>query len=340
MRRCIRLLAVVAVLPGATATSAYATALWDIIDNTAGKTLTFHFSNYDMGSAYDPSLLGSATQDSWNTTDDPGVFAGHARLNPVAEALGVAWDSWGIAHLDGVSTGGTSLWTAGSGGTEVFAMFWGAVDQSLSITDLGSGQYGYSIAATGMQFAAWEFDGGSPDWDSLPAAGAGNGTSTGLYFVGGDVTKPGYYGLTDVAGATNIFSGSSIPKPLGDEFAVRYALDYGDSRHIYGWNTDSANSGFWADDPGAGNGWNSPAYNPYLGRLSTTLNTAKFSFHTSLFNAGYDPDSGYQYVDDRTWDEYSNDPILATVTPELSSSTLMLLGMLPIGLGWWRRRKA
>jgi len=33
-----------------------------------------------------------------------------------------------------------------------------------------------------------------------------------------------------------------------------------------------------------------------------------------------------------------NDP--GEVTPELSSASLLLLGMLPVGLAWWRRRKS
>lgn len=40
------------------------------------------------------------------------------------------------------------------------------------------------------------------------------------------------------------------------------------------------------------------------------------------------------------WPLASNDPIKAEITPELSSGGLMLLGMLPIGVAWWRRRKA
>lgn len=40
------------------------------------------------------------------------------------------------------------------------------------------------------------------------------------------------------------------------------------------------------------------------------------------------------------WPLKSQDPIEAEITPELSSGGLMLLGMLPIGVAWFRRRKA
>jgi hypothetical protein len=40
------------------------------------------------------------------------------------------------------------------------------------------------------------------------------------------------------------------------------------------------------------------------------------------------------------WPLKSQDPIKAEITPELSSGGLMLLGMLPIGVAWFRRRKA
>jgi len=51
MRRCMKVLLVVGMLAVLAGSSAYATTLYDVIDETAGKTLTYHFSNYDMGPA-------------------------------------------------------------------------------------------------------------------------------------------------------------------------------------------------------------------------------------------------------------------------------------------------
>lgn len=43
-------------------------------------------------------------------------------------------------------------------------------------------------------------------------------------------------------------------------------------------------------------------------------------------------------MDDIRYNEPASDP--PETTPELSSSTLLLLGALPVGLAWWRRRRA
>jgi len=160
-----------------------------------------------------------------------------------------------------------------------------------------------------MQFAAWEFNSGSlPDWDALPAAGVG-----GLYFVGNDPTSLVLWYHRPSKRQPDL---QRLVHSQQAEHGVQCRLLVRHQRRAYLWLAHvCGHIRLLGGRSGRGKRLDNPAYNQYLADLSTTGYTASFLFQTTLYNAGYLKDSLYQYVDDGTWDQYSDDPMLQTVTP-------------------------
>jgi len=338
-------------LAALTATSAYATTskLWDIIDNTGGDVLTFGFQDYGMGVSYENVPNGTydsvtnpnavVNGNSTNIFTGLSAWVGSANTN-------VSWDSWGIARLISIEGGGAKDNLPGATlgvDFEVCALFWGEQDSAVTI---GPDPYDpanlrdFSVQGSGMQFAVFEIpktaiasgwhwlDTTLPTFTGVATQGAaGLNTMTG----GATATRPYYTGITDVG--TYLFGGSSAMVGGRPEFVASYSLDtLGVLGGVQG--LQEAHSGFFADSPNSQNGWGSGPLNPHFAALPKSLKL--FQFGQDLQNTERDlvkPRGG------DVWDDYSHDP-LNLRTPELSSSTLMLLGFVPIGIGWWRRRRS
>jgi hypothetical protein len=325
MRRPTDLLMLVVFLTGATTASSHAGTLWGFLKGVPeGAVLTFGFQNYDNGVDYVGVPVGTYTGAALAAVDK------HATLG--ANVGKVTWDTWGIAKLQDVEDGqGNTLWNQGRDGIQVYGLFWGEEDTSVLIqtNPYSSKLTDFHIQGTGMQFATFEFDNG-------PGTGLGqwttfsNATTSDIAHLGAsglntsNPTKPTYTGITN---GRLILSGSSLPVYGEPEFSVVYSLS--NSGIMSGHNNESY---FYADNPNSGNGWNTPADNSFLSELQESGYTARFRFTETLQNCGK------TYVPG-TWNNYSHDPLDVTLTPELCPTALMLLGLIPVGLTWWRRRK-
>jgi hypothetical protein len=115
-----------------------------------------------------------------------------------------------------------------------------------------------------------------------------------------------------------IWTGNSV---LGDALADPYEF-----RTTFTPTTNIVGGGGFYAATGAVDSWGEGPLNWMFAELLDGVNF-KFQFTADGSGAGL-------------WPLKSQDPIEAEITPELSSGGLMLLGMLPIGVAWFRRRKA
>jgi len=91
----------------------------------SGDPLTFHFNSLDVGASYQYGThLGVAACDA-NTISGPAGGQGNE-------------DAWGIARVTNITDPSNSVtyWDAGTSGTEITAIFFGIVDQSISYSQL------------------------------------------------------------------------------------------------------------------------------------------------------------------------------------------------------------
>jgi hypothetical protein len=331
----MKVLVIVAMLAGVTATSAYAASLWDVLEagTKAGDTLVFAFDDYDAASTYiDLGLAyGNYNINGSDVTGDGSSL--NPWLLPDLTATGApassGWDSWGLLWLKTIYNETTNAYVFDTSGVldgrgnmsiQAYGLFWGETDTSLQISAGTGGNTGkdeYYATGNDMQFAMFEhgYAGSTPfaAWQSIADDGTG--------VLGGTATQPTYAGVTD---GSLFLSGSSVPW-FGREFWSQYYVNPSTGAF-------SGNSGFYADDPDSGNGWGPGSSQEEWGGLP--LNGYKFDLGQNFSGPSTVGPPGSK------WGASSSDPARAVVTPELSSSALMLLGFVPIGLGWWRRRKA
>jgi hypothetical protein len=294
---------------------------WALLESylPGNANITFHFTNWDEGTQY----AGATAEKLYTHFGEPGYDPLYdldtLRASLPAASLPKAGkageDAWGIFRLDDIFNDDTgellwsNAWAAGDSrwvtdDFEVTGIFYGVHDQAF----ISHGTH-QEIRGTGLRFGFFEDTARDFTTNPLPAPD-GAGLRTGA--SGESFAK--------ITNGTCIFSGTSVAGPFGSPQAAPYEF-YNDY-----WGLGSENSsGRFVGKVGTVDG-RTGALNLLLGDLGGGTN---FKFQFDANSAGSGP-----------WLLKSFDPGSAQITPELSSGGLMLLGMLPIGLAWWRRRKA
>lgn len=126
-----------------------------------------------------------------------------------------------------------------------------------------------------------------------------------------------------VTDGTCIWTGNSV---VGDPYADPYEFYAEFNPGVIADPKDDAGKGEFMANSGAVPTWGAGTLNWMIGDFLPGTNW-KFQFTADTNGAG-------------DWPLASNDPGKTQITPELSTPMLMLIGMLPMGLAWWRRRKA
>ena len=301
MPRCMKLLILVGSLMAVT--SASWAAAFNLGDYVPGGTpVVFKFVNYDVGTLYsiDPAL-------------DPITYSGATTLNGLAQAAPskalTGEDAWGIFKLTEIDSSNQShqYWNAATAPEQITGIFWGETDTYIAQTGSGSGLT-QDIHGTGMQFAF--FTNTTKNFDANSVLGP-----TARFNVG---AQPNYTGVTD---GDLWLTGFSIP---GWDTAYPSDEFFGTFRPNALPGDFSGNGGAFAD-LGNVSGWGTGPGNGQIGQYAPGIG----------FRMDFTGNRGFN-----GWEVQSNDPLKTGTSPELSSSTLMLLGFIPMGLGWWRRRKA
>jgi hypothetical protein len=282
-----------------------ASSSWAAIETylPGGANIELKFTNYDEGTIYHNLAVGTygkAFIDALPTSDPGGGLPW--KTPPIGAAPGE--DTWGIFKLTDILNldNAATLWQEGDGGFEITGIFWGEDDASVSWD--GTTQ---TITGNDLQYAFFE----DPLANLTPFSFAAGPTGR----VPG--VPPIYAGSTD---GTLIWTGNSVPGIAGispDEFGAQYTPGSPTPPPF---------------DKGVGD---------FLGNLGT--NDWGTGSLNDLLDAG-DIDMTFHFTASGSFAGdfllRSNDPVTAQVTPELGTAPLMLLGMLPIGVAWWRRRKA
>ncbi|NSW56928.1 MAG: hypothetical protein HPY44_13025 [Armatimonadetes bacterium] len=352
MRSIVVLLAVVALCAIGPPSWAY----YNPFEGYGGQNVTLKLYNFDAGTLYfglNPgTTYNQAALDAlpiWNGSGSPP--AGPYKVLPTGSPIPTSGtasleDSWGIVKLSDITLTDTNqqIWNAATSGWEITGIFYHEKDAEVTV-DANSGQtnvYGKSLYAV---FFAEPISGTFNDWTTTPNDRAfEKGAQLGAANRGTDGSGnplPEMQGATESKDSTSYKKGvGTSPVPLwtfrsvlGDpgakssftgtqfEYFSRYTTD-SSGKIITG--SGGALASTWVDPywgEGVGNGqWS-------MHQLSTpgTPHNVKLSF--TMNSTGY------------PWDVRSNDPIEGKVSPELSSASLMLVGLVPIGIVGWRRRK-
>jgi len=320
-------LALIVALPLVVATQASAIYL------PGGAQVTMKFGNWDVGTVYHNLVVGTeydATAISTTQSDDDPW-----KEEPTNAAVGE--DVWGIFKLSGIYDAtdlDKAYWLNGvatdwnDGLSEITGIFWGGDDTYVMLDANGS----QNIHAKNLYFAFFEdFSRDFKTVGSTPAYELGGGpanrgdgtdpTAPSWQTATNDSADLGADGRTGTADdSTPIWTGYSIPgfnaTFTDDEFFTTYNAD------APGGVTGSG--GFFAQMGAV----------PYWG---TGTNNVMFDFggdgpDMRFAFTGYDGNRG-------SWMVRSDDPVSANVTPELPSGALMLIGLVPMGLAFLRRKK-
>jgi hypothetical protein len=285
------------------------------------KPIVMKFINYDVGVHY-------------TIADTVAPFTGEGTLNglPQTAPNGAAAleDSWGVYNLTGIYLDNglydTVFWlpnAAAYGNTTVSGIYWGGADSYLeqkTVVVGGKKIVSQHIGASGFSIALWEHPASDPVLDVSGGP---------LLRANGGAGFPQYPTVT--SGTAPIWTFETVPGYVPDalwdtsqtrDFLANYTVNYGN-------NQVSGGGGMWADLSSSpyGEGTLNHRILPAVPDSDGFTGDIKINFT----NTG---------VPSHGWDVNSNDPAYTTTTPELSSGGLMLISMLPIGLAWWRRRKA
>jgi len=307
------------------------TSLWaTTIPLPGGVVVQLKFQNWDNGTLYGGYTDGTYDEAALHPAVDPITTKRPDGSNP-------GEDGWGIFKMTGIfdKVSGDTLW-APSGAGEITGIFWGLHDYQLIQT--GATQ---EIRSRGLNFAFY-YD-TTPDFHSGdPTLNRQKDGSTYLPFFANTGTdadlSPTLWDNTD---GTLIWSGSSVPGYIGSgaDFAGSDVTVDPDNEFIttFNYTTHSAHGGFYAD-------LNPVTYLDGSGGSHVLTGVDNDQF-TKYFpgSALYPTDLKFQFTgedDAGPWLVKSNDPADGVVSPELSSGALMLLGLVPIGLGWRKRRNA
>jgi len=290
-----------------------ASSSWALIEQylPGGTDIVMKFTNWDEGTLYDESAIVAGH--TYLHAGDPGydplydldvLRASGGTSLPTKGATGE--DSWGIFKLKEISNAVTDqlLWS-----TDWSASDSRWVTSPFEITMLFWGEYDDSlyfdgttqfIKGSGLQFAMFE------------------DTARNFDFSGGPALRAGLIYPTVTDGAM-FWTGNAVtgdPKAGTSEFYTEFTPGPG-TTHDTGKGEFFAQAG--TTDAGTG------SLNGLLADLGGGI---EFKFQFTADSLGASP-----------WDLKSQDPVTAEITPELSTPTLMLLGLVPMGLAWWRRKR-
>jgi hypothetical protein len=286
-----------------------ASSSWAVIETylPGGATVRLKFTNWEVGTLYDTTGLTDLAEYTrggavYDLDTVPVSQKAITGTDPITgDPTYTGEDSWGIFKLIGIQSGSTDLWLSGQGGIEITGIFWGTKDESLIMS--GAQQ---TLKGNGLHYAFFEDT--ALNFSEVAGPGARDDSSG----------KPYFATATD---GTLIWTGSAVPGITaadGYDFLSYYTP--GDPGEF-----DDGHGAFLGNL--GTNAWGTGSLNDLLGFLPNGVQMS-FDFDAS----SEDADNGWLLV--------SDDPVRAYVTPELSSAPLMLLGMLPIGVAWFRRRKA
>jgi hypothetical protein len=311
MRRSMKLLIMAGLLVVVSAVSSWAASTY-ISGLPAQVPITLKFYNYDIGTTYSIADTGSTPY-----TTAGAINAIPGQVGPTG-AVG-AEDSWGLLQLTEIDLTGpnTPLWKASSS-DEVTGMFWGGTDNYLGQITSGT-SVTQEIGASGFHVALWEDT--TPDFSAGAGPGGRSNPANAL---------PTYATATD---GTLIWTLNSTPgydtlfdTTLTRDFLANYTVNTKNGKV-------SGGGGFYANTGGITEGSNT-----FTGSLNGLLANTSDGVTMEVNFTNSNPPSLPPYPNG--WEVQSSDPAYSATTPELSSSVLMLLGLIPIGLGWRKHRKA
>lgn len=289
--------------------------------------ITLKFSNYDIGTTYTISDTGDSPY------DDAGIIDGLGSGQPTG-ADGPE-DGWGLLYLTGIYAGHNTtaaenvLWlpnTAKYGNSEISGLFWGGIDEYLGQKTTADFKSQY-LGMSGIKVALWEDIGDSKTlFTAAPGPGGRTNPSDMLpWYQNGDGSRVATDGnLIWTLESTPGFSAGFINSPTSD-FQATYSVDIAGP----GIGEISGGGGFWANTSTITSGTGS-----FIGSLNGLFGAYYTGVGPSLIANFTNTSPSYD------WGVGSQDPAFAMATPELSSGLLMLLGIVPIGIGWRRRKTA
>jgi len=314
------------------------------------------FTNWDMGALYSGATNGGVYD----------LTGGLGALTKTACPYANTWeDGWGIFTLSQIQadsgSGFTTVWESTANDTQITGMFWDISDDQLIQLNTKE-QY---IKGNELKFAFWEQkktgagvtpwapgDTGlmtRPSWRDSKATSGGATIylpSFSENYLGTD------YSLTD---GTLLWTGYGVPGAVIQQYmeASPGDVDPGYEFHSqYNVSNNSSNGGFYGKLGTVGfedvDGSGTQFTNSMTGTRNSMFDEwlpggdpaypADFEFEftaesPSVPTSAPPPDSAND-----NWLLESDDPVRAQ-TPELPTTVLMLMGLLPVGLAWVRRRK-
>lgn len=337
-------------------------AYYNPFEGYGGSKVSLHLSNYDVGTQYFNLADGTYTATqlaalATKTAYDPLTTTPY-RILPVGAAAGE--DTWGIFRLDQIWALDSNwnqvakIWETAdaTGEWEITAIFWGEDDQGLyQVTNGLTQQISQTIWGDNMHaaFFANQVTLGVDDFTTVWKNGP-ESTTNPSYTRPGD--NPEYIGVTDSPGSTDWTKTGAISAiPLWTFDTV-----YGTNLYIPDSKAEFVNTFNPASPPGtisgSGSAYAIASEVPYWGTgagnwqwqsnpWGDLINPHDITLAFSA--AGKYDDPSTPTVDESQpgngWLVSSSDPLKGGVTPELSSASLMLLGLFPLGLLGWKRRK-
>jgi hypothetical protein len=300
-----------------------------------GGDVKFKFTNYDVGNLYDVNDGRYARADDPTLTNQEAIDAMDALTtftpdidgdgNPDDFKFYGSEDTWGIFVLEnmyGKDSNGLysiDLYTRNNASYEITGMFWGEKDTYLrqyldDDTDPNSDVI-QRIRGVGLQAAFYR------DWASSVGFTAFDPSP-------GPSARAGYASYPTATDGELLWTMFSVPGAIAsspEEFVNEIVAENPPVDVITGGGSFVAELGPAFTSPDG----STSILGGYQGALvdNPFTHDLAFDFDASANGRGL-------------WLVQSDDPVLATATPELSSASLMLLGLLPMGLVAWRRRKS
>lgn len=135
---------------------------------TPGDSISIHFNSLDVGNVYQYGLFLGVPACNAATIAGP---AGGMPPFPAANAE----DAWGIARVSNITDGDNTetYWSAATANTEITALFFGIVDQSVKNTQLTPNLDQHVSFASGFKFMMFEDTAKNYNPNAGPSARAG-----------------------------------------------------------------------------------------------------------------------------------------------------------------------
>jgi hypothetical protein len=277
--------------------------------------ITIHLTAWDGGTLYNVSDgTYNAAQLAALTVDPSGTTAQSKAFYTNAGTGANRSDTWGVLRVDQIIMGqapGTSLYSAGQGGEQIVAIFYGEKDQKLTQTSTGS-VISQQIAGTGFQLAFFDY---------TPYVGTASFTG-GPTLGSGSTASPTYQGVTNSANllwTMRAVPGFNSADSVNSFFSTFNGLDQ--SEQSFGnlladmTGTDGvAPADFWGNGP-ANKMLDTNAIAGAFGNVDVSI----------AFNAGTNPTNFFERGE---WLLQANDPIRTSVAvPEPLTMAGLMLGV-------------